>query len=76
MKRRMIGTVESDKSSKTRRVVSTKIFRHRKYIKSINKQYSCLVHDACNVSSIGDVVEVIECRPMSRLKRWWITSVY
>lgn len=72
IKRKFNGVVVSDKMSKTRVVVveSVKIFpKYRKRYKVKNK---FKVHDEKNQHKVGDKVQFIECRPLSKDKRWRI----
>lgn len=71
----LIGVVASDKASKTRRVEIDRTVRHPKYGKFIKKRTVCHVHDENNDSAAGDRVEIRECRPLSRLKRWELVRV-
>lgn len=75
MKKTLTGTVTSDKCSKTRRVEVRRDFRHRKYGKIVRGRTVCHVHDESNQSKEGDVVEIVECRPRSALKRWELVRV-
>ena len=70
-----IGVVMSDKASKTRRVELPRLVRHAKYGKILRRRTVCHVHDENNQSSVGDTVEIIECPPKSRLKRWELVRV-
>lgn len=70
MRKRVIGLVTGDKSSKTRRVEVERVYRHPKYGKTVRRRTVCHAHDEENVSHVGDLVEIIESRPMSALKRW------
>ena len=45
------------------------------YGKYIKKRTMCYVHDENNESELGDTVEIVECRPMSRTKRWRLIQV-
>jgi len=74
-KRVAIGIVISDKASKTRRVEIPRLVRHPRYGKYLRRRTVCYVHDEQNVSHAGDVVEIIESRPRSRLKRWELVRV-
>ena len=74
-KRVVVGVVKSDKSSKTRRVEIPQLVTHPKYGKIIRRRTVCYVHDENNVSATGDTVEIVECRPMSRTKRWQLVRV-
>jgi small subunit ribosomal protein S17 len=75
MRRRIIGTVKSDKMAKTRRVEVPRSYRHPKYGKIMRTKTICYVHDEENKTHVGDLVEIIECRPLSRLKRWSLVRV-
>ena len=74
-KRVAVGVVTSDKMSKTRRVEIARKVKHPKYGKIIRKRTVCYVHDEADESGVGDTVEIIESRPMSKLKRWNLVRV-
>ena len=74
-KRVETGTVTSDAASKTRRVEIPRVVRHPKYGRILHRRTVCHVHDENDESHIGDLVEIIECRPRSRLKRWELVRV-
>jgi small subunit ribosomal protein S17 len=69
------GTVTSAASSKTRRVEIPRVVRHPKYGRILHRRTVCHVHDEREESGLGDTVEIIECRPRSRLKRWELVRV-
>lgn len=71
----LIGVVTSDKAAKTRRVEINRTVRHPKYGKYIKRRSVCHVHDENNESASGDLVEIRESRPLSRLKRWMLVRV-
>jgi small subunit ribosomal protein S17 len=71
----VVGVVASDKCSKTRRVEIDRLVKHPKYGKIVRRRTVCHVHDENNESAIGDTVEIVECRPLSRLKRWKLVRV-
>ncbi|QDV22636.1 30S ribosomal protein S17 [Aureliella helgolandensis] len=71
----LVGVVTSDKASKTRRVEIDRTVKHAKYGKYIKRRTVCHVHDENNDSAVGDTVEIQECRPLSRLKRWNLVRV-
>lgn len=75
MRKRQIGTVTGDKMNKTRRVEVERVYRHPKYGKTVRRKIVCHVHDEENVTRLGDLVEIIESRPMSKLKRWALLKV-
>jgi small subunit ribosomal protein S17 len=74
-KKQIIGVVTSDKCAKTRRVEIQRLVRHPQYGKFIERRTVCHVHDEQNESGIGDTVEIVECPPKSRLKRWDLVRV-
>lgn len=71
----LVGVVTSDKATKTRRVEINRTVRHAKYGKFIKRRSVCHVHDENNESAAGDLVEIRESRPLSRLKRWTLVRV-
>ncbi len=71
----LVGVVASDKMSKTRRVEIDRLVKHPKYGKIVRRRTVCHVHDEGNVSAMGDTVEIVECRPLSRTKRWKLVRV-
>ena len=75
-KRRIeIGIVTSDKMHKTRRVELPRLVKHPKYGKILRRKTVCHVHDENGDSHIGDTVEIIESRPLSKNKRWRVSRV-
>lgn len=69
------GTVESDKRDKSRRVVVNFMTKHPKYGKYVKGRTVLQVHDENNESKKGDLVEVRECRPVSKTKSWELVRV-
>ncbi|WP_164101172.1 30S ribosomal protein S17 [Candidatus Laterigemmans baculatus] len=74
-KRVLTGTVTSDKMLKTRRVEINRVVQHPKYKKFIRSRTVCYAHDEDNESNAGDLVEIIESQPLSKLKRWRLVRV-
>jgi small subunit ribosomal protein S17 len=74
-KRVETGIVTSDKTAKTRRVEIPRLVKHPRYGKYIRRKTICYVHDENNESHLGDLVEITESRPMSRMKRWALVRV-
>ena len=74
-KRVSIGTVTSDKGSKTRRVEIPRQVKHAKYGKILHRRTVCHVHDETEQSHLGDTVEIIESRPRSKTKRWELVRI-
>lgn len=69
------GVVTSDKMAKTRRVEVQRLVRHPKYGKFVKRRTICYAHDERNESHLGDTVEIIESRPLSKTKRWELVSI-
>jgi small subunit ribosomal protein S17 len=74
-RRVLVGVVTGDKASKTRRVEIGRLVRHARYTKIVRKTTICHAHDENNESHLGDVVEIEESRPLSKLKRWKLIRV-
>jgi small subunit ribosomal protein S17 len=69
------GIVTSAKADKTIIVRVDTARRHRMYKKIIRESTTLHAHDESNDAGEGDLVRVMECRPMSRTKRWRLTDV-
>ena len=69
------GVVTSAKADKTIVVRVDVTRRHRMYKKIIRESSTIHAHDEKNDAGEGDLVRVVECRPMSRTKRWRLTDV-
>lgn len=69
------GTVVSDKMNKTVVVAVVRQVRHPIYGKSIRKTKRYYVHDETETCGIGDIVKIVETRPLSKLKNWKVESV-
>ncbi|MBR5414544.1 MAG: 30S ribosomal protein S17 [Thermoguttaceae bacterium] len=74
-KMRVVGVVKTDKMKKTRRVEIPRLMKYPKYGKFVKARTVCYVHDENEESSVGDTVEIEECRPMSKLKRWRLVNI-
>lgn len=68
--RRLTGVVVSDKNDKTIIVSVERKLSHKLYGKLYKRTRRFPVHDEKNQYSVGDTVEFVECRPMSKNKRW------
>jgi small subunit ribosomal protein S17 len=69
------GRVCSDKADKTITVVIERRVRHPLYGKEIRLTSKVHAHDEDNRAKVGDVVRVMETRPLSRLKRWRLVDI-
>ena len=70
-----VGVVTSDKMARTRRVEIPRLVKHQAYGKYVRRKTVCYVHDENDESAQGDTVEITECRPMSKNKRWRLLRV-
>ena len=71
----MTGVVVSDKMDKTVVVLVNRLIKHPVYKKYIRRRAKFMAHDEQNSARMGDTVEIIESRPLSRLKRWRLTRI-
>ncbi len=69
------GTVVSDKMNKTRVVQVRWTTKHSKYLKIVQKAVKYKAHDEKNAAKTGDVVRIMETRPLSKDKRWVIMDI-
>jgi len=74
-RKRLQGVVTSDKMDKTVVVTVTTTKRHPIYGKVLRLEKTYKAHDENNQCHLGDKVEIIESRPISRTKRWSVVSV-
>jgi small subunit ribosomal protein S17 len=69
-RRKITGTVTSTKMDKTITVTVIRRVRDRRFHKFLTNRVKYHVHDEHNTGKVGDLVEIIEDRPMSKTKRW------
>ena len=74
-RRLLTATVVSDKMDKTRVVQVSMVSKHAKYEKSVRSFAKYKAHDEQNATKVGDVVRIMETRPLSKDKRWIIREV-
>ena len=70
-----VGIVISDKMDKTIVVAIETNVQHKLYHKIIKRTYKLKAHDEKNEACIGDTVKVMECRPLSKDKRWRLVEI-
>ena len=70
-----VGTVVSDKMDNTIVVAIETSVQHKLYNKIIKRTYKLKAHDENNTAGIGDTVKVMECRPLSKDKRWRLVEI-
>ncbi|RJF82021.1 30S ribosomal protein S17 [Azospirillum cavernae] len=73
-RRVMQGTVVSDKGDKTVTVLVERRVMHPVYKKFIRQSKKYAAHDEGNLFKVGDAVSIIECRPISKRKRWAVVT--
>ncbi len=75
MRKILVGVVARDPRPNTLRVEIDRRMKHPKYGKIIRGRTVCHVHDEQCVAKKGDTVEIVECPPKSKLKRWELVRV-
>jgi small subunit ribosomal protein S17 len=74
-RRSLTGQVVSDKMDKTIVVATETLVRHPLYGRTIRRTTRFKAHDSNNECGVGDTVEITECRPLSREKRWRVSRI-
>ncbi len=74
-RKRLVGRVTSDKMTKTVVVTVERTTRHPLYGKVVRRARNFKAHDENNEAKEGDLVRIVEARPMSRDKRWVVEAV-
>lgn len=74
-KKTLVGTVHSDKGTKTITVNVQRRFKHAMYGKYVLRTNRFMAHDEKGEARIGDKVEIAETRPLSKNKRWRLLRV-
>lgn len=69
------GKVVSNQMAKTITVVVERAFRHPKFERVIRRSARLKAHDEKNECRVGDVVEIMETRPLSKTKRWRLSRI-
>jgi len=70
-----IGKVVSNKSEKTVVVLAERMVKHPFYGKFISKSTKFMAHDEKNECKMGDLVRIMEARPLSKRKRWRLVQI-
>lgn len=73
-RKRQQGVVVSDKMENTVVVRVTRTLRHPRYEKVISRHKKYYAHDESGKLKVGDKVTIVECRPISKLKRWRVVE--
>ena len=74
-KNEKVGSVVSSKMAKTIVVEVSRRVPHPVYKRIVKRRKKFYAHDEQGVAQVGDVVRIIECRPLSKLKRWELKEV-
>jgi small subunit ribosomal protein S17 len=75
LRKTRVGKVISDKMDKTIVVAVVDSVKHPLYKKVVKTTYKLKAHDEANEAKVGDTVEVMETRPLSKDKRWRLASI-
>lgn len=70
-----VGRVVSDKMDKTVVVAVETLVRHPLYQRTVRRTKKVKAHDAENACRVGDKVKIMECRPLSKEKRWRVVEI-
>ena len=73
-RKRLVGTVTSNKMDKSVLVVITRSYRHPLYKKVVHSQKKVMAHDELGCE-IGDQVKIVESRPISKRKHWVVEEI-
>ncbi len=74
-RRKLVGVVTSDKMDKTVVVTVERVTRHPLYGKVIKKHKKYKAHDENNEARVGDIVQIRECRPISKDKTFFVEAI-
>lgn len=74
-RKRLVGSVVSDKMDKTVVVRVERLERHPRYGKVMRRRKKYKAHDEENRCRVGDLVRIVESRPLSREKRWVVEEI-
>lgn len=75
LRKERVGKVVSDKMASTVVVSIERVFSHPLYRKYVKRRKHYYAHDEGNACKIGDVVRIVETRPLSKLKRWRVAEI-
>ncbi len=74
-RKRLVGSVVSNKMDKTVVVRVARTVRHPRYGKVVQQVKKYKAHDEDNACRVGDIVTIVESRPLSREKRWVVVEI-
>jgi len=74
-KKKLVGTVISDRMDKTALVAVERLAKDPLYKKYLKRRAKFMAHDPQNLCKVGDRVRIVEARPISRHKRWRVAEI-
>ena len=75
VKKELVGKVVSDKNDKTITVLVETYKKHPKYGKRVKYSKKYTAHDETNKAKMGDIVRIVETRPLSKTKRFYLAEI-
>lgn len=75
LKKQRVGVVTSSKNDKTITVTVERKLRHPIYGKFVKRNTKFMAHDENNTCGVGDLVRIVESRPLSARKRWRLVEI-
>jgi small subunit ribosomal protein S17 len=75
LKKQRVGVVTSNKNDKTITVTVERKLRHPIYGKFVKRNTKFMAHDENNTCGVGDLVRIVESRPLSARKRWRLVEI-
>ena len=75
VKKELVGRVVSDKNDKTITVLVETYKKHPKYGKRVKYSKKYTAHDETNKAKMGDVVRIVETKPISKTKRYYLAEI-
>ena len=75
VKKELVGRVVSDKNDKTITVLVETYKKHPKYGKRVKYSKKYTAHDETNKAKVGDIVRIVETKPLSKTKRFYLAEI-
>ena len=75
MQKELVGTVVSSTNDKTITVLVETYKKHPKYGKRVKSSKKYAVHDESNKAKVGDTVRIVECKPISKTKHFYLAEI-
>lgn len=74
-RKRLVGVVVSEKMDKSALILVRRLTKQKTYKKYVRSQKKYMAHDPKNACHLGDMVRIIETRPISKRKRWQVLEI-